>query len=483
MNDGSEREMQSNYTHLAESRGASDSADSVDPLEPVQISKDVDQEIDSELREALDWHIAHEEHHGRLTIHERSVYGAAMAIPQVARSGGWSLILIGLTLRVFLFLLVNLVLQFALVYWIYDELNSLNKYAGQPRLCNFGAEMWRCPDGPDCTGPGGTMFEPENLYDFQTWTTRRFVRDSLKLILPDKADEIDNHVNPGEYGVESYWCRLLCCVVFAFVVMDELYTALASVQLLCSIPTRAEPWVVWEERFGSEDARSSTSAGTDQRRMSDVSVATNPNSIAYRGSRPGMNRTMSEQTNFRSTSRLRYQVAGMSLFWKITNLAIVIVPQLLLFKCVAYIGICFLMETSSINDLIVNTTAMTFLLNIDELIYATFLSNSGRHICEQVARNHFKHDTVMVEALVGNRKATALVRMFPWRLFFDGLALYFLLCEYYHANCDRLDDGSQVSKKLYFSESIIYNPICIFVNCQAYHAPGDQLAYQMPLTT
>jgi hypothetical protein len=51
---------------------------------------------------------------------------------------------------------------------------------------------------------------------------RTFVRDSLKALFPDRVEEIEQKIDPGEYGVESYWCRFACCFVFMISCMDSL---------------------------------------------------------------------------------------------------------------------------------------------------------------------------------------------------------------------------------------------------------------------
>mmetsp|Transcript_1926 Transcript_1926/g.3505 ORF Transcript_1926/g.3505 Transcript_1926/m.3505 type:complete len:104 (+) Transcript_1926:3-314(+) len=99
-----------------------------------------------------------------------------------------------------MFLLTNVILQGFLLYMLSKELRTLDKFGGQMHLCDFGAHSGSCPEGKNCIGPGGTAYTPDRLFDWKLWTTRVFVRDSLKQLFPDRADEIQDVVDPGEYG-------------------------------------------------------------------------------------------------------------------------------------------------------------------------------------------------------------------------------------------------------------------------------------------
>eukprot|EP00439_Symbiodinium_sp_Y106_P074806 s169_g14.t1 len=81
-------------------------------------------------------------------------------------------------------------------------------FAGQMHLCDFGASVKACPDASNCVGPSGTVYTPARLYSFPIWSTRVFVRDSMKAVFPEYAEKIDEQVDPGEYGLENYTCRL-----------------------------------------------------------------------------------------------------------------------------------------------------------------------------------------------------------------------------------------------------------------------------------
>merc|ERR1712137_642950 len=139
----------------------------------------------------------------------------------MARSALWPKTMVAITARTFLFLLINYFVQALFVYYIYDSQTNMNPFGGQMHLCDFASHVARCPNEPDCHGPGGKEVEnPGSLYPYDVWNTRKFVRDSLQVIFPDLSDEIAEKVDPGEYGLEGYYCRLLCIFVFMVGIAD-----------------------------------------------------------------------------------------------------------------------------------------------------------------------------------------------------------------------------------------------------------------------
>ena len=97
-----------------------------------------------------------------------------------------------LVLSSYLFLITNILIQGFALYMIAEDERTLSRYAGEMHLCDFGATAagMSCPDSPNCVGPGGTQITPQRVYDFNSWSTRTFVRESLLQIFPDRADDI-----------------------------------------------------------------------------------------------------------------------------------------------------------------------------------------------------------------------------------------------------------------------------------------------------
>jgi hypothetical protein len=178
---------------------------------------------------------------------EESVYGAAIVMPQIARTVGWDKTMTMLTFHTYLFLLINIFLQAYMLRMIAKEENVMDGFGGQMFLCDFGAHLENCP-GPGCIGPFGTNITAPRLYSWSSIAIRNFARQSLQTLFPDKLNEISLKVDPGEYGLESYWCRLACCFIFMICCMGELAVTVKMFQLLYKIPTQAEPWIVAKPR-------------------------------------------------------------------------------------------------------------------------------------------------------------------------------------------------------------------------------------------
>jgi len=275
---------------------------------------------------------------GTLNVEKDSVYGAAILIPQLARSAEWPKFLTFLTFRAYIFHVLNIVVQGWLLLMIAKEESVMDLFGGQMYLCDFGAFLTDCPGSPGCIGPGGTPISAPRMYPWAQWNTRNFVRDSLKAVFPEKLREIAESVDPGEYGVESYGCRWLCCFIYMMSVMNELHLIVRMWMLLFHVPTSSESWIQLEP-----DA-SPTDDWEDQ---------------------------------------VRLGVAGMPRSWKLFNALLVLGPKCMLWKITAEAGVTLLMETSSIEDLIVNSVALSFVLNIDEMICETLMSDATRVMLEK----------------------------------------------------------------------------------------------------
>lgn len=362
-----------------------------------------------------------------ITVENDSVYGAALALPQVARTAGWSLEYTSLACHSMMFLLTNLLLQGFLLYMLSKELRTLDKFGGQMHLCDFGAHSGECPEGKNCIGPGGTAYTPERLYDWKLWTTRVFVRDSFKALFPDRAEDIEEMVDPGEYGLESYYLRMICCFIFVLGLWPDLAGSWDILALLIGVPTKAEPWIMetnWEElrkREHSED-------NPDDWRMDFV----------------------------------RFRVAGVPLHWKIINFFLILCPKMYIWILTVDIGIVFLMETSEIEDMIINCVALAFILNLDELTMS-MLPNQTKAILEMLEgcpsakpqQISLQDDFVLHEE--GKRwnwfSPGLYGYIIPARLCFLLAVTAFFLGNYYLEACIRLEDGSWVSKDLHLPRS------------------------------
>lgn len=373
---------------------------------------------------------------GSCGLERSSVYGAAVALPQIARSTGYSRTMTSFAVRAYLFLAINIVMQLFLLSMIGEEAHVMTAFAGQMHLCDFGNAIERCPDAPNCRGPGGTIFSFPRLYDFHSWATRTFVRDSLKAVFPDRQEEIHSIADPGEYGMENYYCRLLCCFIFMMAVMEDFRSTINMVFLLANIPTAPEKWIRYEKPgWGDKDHAKSVHA-------------------------------------WRELDLVKFGVAGMPFWWKIVNLLFVCIPKLSIWLVLAISGNYFLMETAGIVDVVMNSVALTFILNIDEMIFATFTTVAVKHMMARMEDYELfnveaEENETEDEALhrfcreeFGSRSwGTFFRRLNPKRLLYVLAAMAVFNIQYYLANCDRQPDGSWLSKPLYMPANVSFNPV------------------------
>jgi len=382
---------------------------------------------------------------GYVGVETDSVYGAAVAIPQVARSVGWGATMTALTIRSYLFLILNLALQGFLLSTLNQEAHLMNPYAGQMHLCDFGATAYECSvpgneDAVGCKGPGGTDITLPRLYGYTTWSTRVFVRDALKKLFPEKEKEIAEYSDPGEYGLENYYCRLVCCLIFMMGVVDDLYSSISLAFLLYHVPSRPEVWIKydppsWVEGHGSLNV--------------DHLKCIN---------------------NWSELHLVKFQVAGMPLFWKGINFCIVLVPKLFIWYTLVSSGFHFLMETAGIEDVIVNCMALAFILSIDEMMFERLATVATKHMMKNLEamalfETHEEENEAQDDVLrrfhrdeLGAAKYRILWLVFPRRLAIILLLMAVFVFRYYREHCVRGEDGSWVSQPMYLPQVSSYNP-------------------------
>eukprot|EP00931_Biecheleriopsis_adriatica_P033990 TRINITY_DN19680_c0_g2_i3.p1 TRINITY_DN19680_c0_g2~~TRINITY_DN19680_c0_g2_i3.p1 ORF type:complete len:515 (+),score=75.15 TRINITY_DN19680_c0_g2_i3:64-1608(+) len=281
---------------------------------------------------------------GSLDVQRDSVYGAVIALPQIARSSGWPATLTCMVIRQYFMLFFNLGLQMFLLSMIGKEQLIMYPYAGQMHLCDFASQWQNCPDGPNCRGPMGTGYTPARIYDFNIWSTRVFVRQALGALFPDIDKEaLDVAADPGEYGLESWWCRAGCIFIFLMAVCDDLFDTLNLINLFYTLPSESESWIMWE--------------GFDEQKREEI-----------------------EDAKLGCVELVRLRIAGVPLHWKFVNFLCVLCPKVFLWFALVTSGVHYLMETAGITDVIVNAMAMTFVLQIDETIFSQFSTSASREL-------------------------------------------------------------------------------------------------------
>lgn len=387
---------------------------------------------------------------------EENVYGAAIVMPQVARTTGWDKTVLILAVRSVFFLAFNICLQCYALTMLSKEDNVMNKFSGEMYLCDFGAFAENCP-GPGCLGPGGTDVTAPRMYDIESYLKRKFVRDSFIALFPDRVTEAFEKVDIGEYGVEDYLLRWTCCFVFMISCMDDLVLTYKMAELLYQIPTKDEPWI---------------------EPLADITV---------RG----------------SVDEVRFKIAGMPMMWKLINGLIVVCPKLFLWKLTCEVGVSFLMNTSTIGDIVINSVAITFIINLDELIYNALMSEETRRVVaatesfalfnahtscvgdmslltdDEILEKHHEQQGLRSWSIAD------LVAILPQKFFFALLLTTGFISLYYLEHCNPNTEKPEltVSKDMYLPKSVSYyflNACCQFL----FPVPSEETPYwRMPNIT
>eukprot|EP00930_Biecheleria_cincta_P069405 TRINITY_DN57148_c0_g1_i1.p1 TRINITY_DN57148_c0_g1~~TRINITY_DN57148_c0_g1_i1.p1 ORF type:complete len:435 (+),score=62.17 TRINITY_DN57148_c0_g1_i1:28-1305(+) len=262
-------------------------------------------------------------------LEKGSVYGAAVLFPQLGRSLGWPRRIIVLSLTVYVWVGINIFFQFYLLASIELQENQMNLFSSQMYLCNYGI---------GARGPGGTEISALRMYSFQAWSMRNFIRESLASVIPHKREQIMDSIDPGEYGAQSNVCRYICCFISVMQVMNEMTAIWETVRVLYWVPTAEDE--AWCHIDHSQDA----STGLD---------------------------------------RLRIHIAGMPFRWKLINATLLVLPKFILWVLTMQAGTTFLMETAEIDSMIINSVAINFILDIDEMLFRNLMVASVKDLVEK----------------------------------------------------------------------------------------------------
>lgn len=360
---------------------------------------------------------------GSCSIETESVYGAAIVLPQLARSVQWQRELTISAIRSYLFVVLSIVTQLLILMMMEKHETVLDPFAGQMFLCDMGAFCTGINEDPEaCKGPGGTTITPPRLYSYDIWSTRVFIRDSLKAIFPTKAEEIDKVADPGEYGMESYNCRLLCCVLFMMTMLQEARNIAETAWLLYKVPNRPESWILDEEERDWDPDHGLIPGERDD----------------SKGAEPQSTEPILEEDWL---ERIHLQIAGMPIKWKLVNVVVLLIPKAMIWQLTVTTGIVFLMETAGIDDLVVNSVALTFILDIDELCCKTLTEEYVRGLLSRVrpyplfnfskATDTYGSEDILREQSRQELNKKMRPQDFFWAMFPSKLLLLFAACGYF----------------------------------------------------
>jgi hypothetical protein len=351
---------------------------------------------------------------GQLAFETDSVYGAVICMPQISRCMGWNQTFLALCFRSFLLLALNYLFQISAIIFISEESQVMDVLGGKMHLCDYGKQLDHCKewaDHPGCVGPGGTVFKPPRLYSFDIWNVRKWMRDQLLVLFADEPDIKEKLMNPdlvdpGEYGMENYNCRIFACFLFTLTEVQAGLKIAEIIMLLFVVPTKADSWVQWRDDGDDLDPMGA----------------------------------------------LRFKTAGMTLGWKIFNFVMVVIPKTFLLCYVYWMGFRFLMDTAGMLDLVLGAMAMDFILTFDELIWESFDCSISKQIMSQLEdyevdedQSDDFRDISRGQGFKGIRAAVWLAT--PRRLIIVLTLLFLFVQLYYHVHCDVGErTGAWVSK-------------------------------------
>jgi len=384
-------------------------------------SKTSQDESIAEARKAVDELEAEWEGRETILVEQNSVYGTALVMPQFARSTGWQAKLTILAARSYLFLLLNVFIQWMMLYSLMKADSVMDKFSGQMYLCNFGAEKLGCPDGPGCMGPGGTRFTPSRSYSYQQWNIQNFVKNSLKAVFVEHEADIESKIDPGEYGVESQTTRLVCTWLFILLLVEDAQQVITLLKLLWYVPSADDSWITHEN------------------------------------------------------GEVVLKIKGMPRCWKAINLFMIVLPKTLLWKFTADAGILFLMETPGMQDLIVNSTALTFILSIDELLFATITTAKTRYMMANLSGFIQQFEPENKESWLACLRHTIMDK-FPTRLLLVTALWISSVMDYYIRHCVQSADGTYYSKPMYLPLSVQYSHLSAFLP-RVFPIPSESHAF------
>jgi len=214
---------------------------------------------------------------------------------------------------------------------------------------------------------------------------------------------INEKVDPGEYGIENYWCRLSAVALFIMSMVPEIEHVFRYLRFFWEIPTASQSW------------------------------------IQYSGEKDGKE----------PWDRVKFQVAGIPLVWKLFYLVILIIPRIMICHFVLQEGVQLLMETSGITDSVLSAVSMTFVADIGGMIFSCMAPRPVppimQHLAQPQAPPKSKDDTPRWVLLIPGKVVVLL-----------AVGAGYVIA-YYREKCTISEDGNWVSQDMYLPKSTQYS--------------------------
>jgi hypothetical protein len=220
-------------------------------------------------------------------------------------------------------------------------------------------------------------------------------------------------------------------------VMDDLYTTMSLLQLFWYVPSTAEKWIRYEPPDWEADKKKAK-----------------------------------QMFGWSELNLVKFGVAGLPLHWKVINIIVVFIPKILLWCLLVSAGFHFLMETSGIVDVIMNSLAMTFILGLDELIFAVLTTVPVKHMMENledfqlfsVEQHEHEEDEHLLARYHDEQIKTHWSKHFfkvliPKRLMAVIAVTSIFTYKYYSSFCQQDERGGFVSQPVFVPAEISFNPL------------------------
>lgn len=220
-------------------------------------------------------------------------------------------------------------------------------------------------------------------------------------------------------------------------VVDDLWATMSLANLLVAVPSEAESWITYDVPDWADKERVKALHG------------------------------------YTELDFVKFHVAGMPMGWKVLNFFIVLVPKCAMWVALVCSGVHYLMESAGIMAVVVNAMALTFVLDVDEMIFLRLSTMITKHIMssledmplfetntEETETEHEVLERFHIDE-VGRGRLRRINLLLPKRLLTIVALQFFFMWLYYQRNCVRLEDGSWVSKDMHLPKDLAYRPLSL----------------------
>lgn len=304
--------------------------------------------------------------HKVYALAEDSIYSAALVLPQVARSSRWCLNFTSSAAGVALVAVLTLLLQVFMVNCLHRATIALAHTEGKPNMCTYGTEYLR-PEPP--RGPLGVQFAP-NINNLET-SYHGAVRTNILWLALNRLgqQELADLIGPVDYGIESPTCRLVCMGIFCVAVISSFRDSISAMKFLYHSPT-TRSW----------GTAAKLASGPPQDEWVGWAISKQgPKAVETL-----ISKCSPAHGDAKLLDAVEFKMSGMPWCWKFLWSWPMITGQFLIIFVIGYMGSRLLLSTGGILDLVLNSTALTFALELDRATLKAFGRCMAQDIMQRV---------------------------------------------------------------------------------------------------